>query len=99
MKYLTYSGNNIIHAELPDEGTVFFPPPPLPGISNKDIPDRVRAAFESPLDMPPLEELVDANSRILIAFDDNCQPFPATAPPISASSLSRHCWTCFTVTG
>ena len=81
MKYLTYSGNNIIHAELPDEASVFFPPPPLPGIPNKNIPGRVRAAFESPLDMPPLEELVDENSRVLIAFDDNCQPFPATAAP------------------
>ena len=81
MKYLTYSGNNIIHADLPEEASVFFPPPPLPGIPNKEIPNRVRAAFESPLDMQPLEELVDANSRILIAFDDNCQPFPATVPP------------------
>ncbi len=63
MKYLSYTGNNIIQAELPEEASVFFPPPPLPGIPNKDIPNRVRAAFESPLDMPPLEELVDLSTK------------------------------------
>jgi hypothetical protein len=81
MKYLTYSGNNLINAKLPDQATIFYPPPPLPGMSNNDIPARVRQAFESPLDMPPLRDLVDGNSKILIAFDDNCQPFPATSPP------------------
>ena len=81
MKYLTYSGNNIINAELPETASVFFPRPPLAGIPNKDIPQKVKDAFESPLDMPPLEELVQPSSKILIAFDDNCQPFPATKPP------------------
>ena len=31
--------------------------------------------------MSPLRELVDSTSRILIAFDDNCQPFPPMQKP------------------
>ena len=81
MKYFTYSGNNLINAKLPDDATVLYPRPPLPGISKRDMPTHVRQAFDNPLGMPPLRDLVDGNSRILIAFDDNCQPFPATSQP------------------
>jgi hypothetical protein len=81
MRFLTYSGNNLIHAELPDSATVYYPPPSLPGIPTRDIPAAVRRAFEQPLDMAPLRELVSSRSRVLVAFDDNCQPFPPMRPP------------------
>jgi len=80
MKYLTYSGNSLISATLPN-AEIYYPPPPLPGIKKPDIPQAVIRAFENPLGMPPLRELVRSNSRILIAFDDNCQPFPAMGKP------------------
>ncbi|MBT5875003.1 MAG: DUF2088 domain-containing protein [Candidatus Latescibacteria bacterium] len=81
MKYFTYSGNNLINANLPDDATILYPRPAVAGISKGDIPAHVKQAFDNPLDMPPLREMVDSSSRILIAFDDNCQPFPATAQP------------------
>ncbi len=81
MNYLTFSGNNIVNARLPDSAEVFYARPPIPGIKKRDIPQAVVKAFENPLGMPPLKDLVGANSRILIAFDDNCQPFPETSLP------------------
>ena len=81
MKYLTYSGNNIIAAKLPDDANIFYAPDPIPGLGRRDVPQAVRRAFENPLGMPPLRELVDASSKVLIAFDDNCQPFPPTSLP------------------
>lgn len=81
MNYLTYSGNNIINARLPDGAAIFYAPPPIPGIKRRDVPAAVINAFENPLDMPPLRELVGPSSKILIAFDDNCQPFPETPTP------------------
>jgi len=45
------------------------------------VPKAVISAFENPLGMPPLDKLVSRSSRILIAFDDNCQPFPETSRP------------------
>jgi hypothetical protein len=81
MNYLTYSGNSIISARLPGDAEVFYAPPPIPGISRRDVPNAVRQAFEQPLGMPPLSELVGPASKLLIAFDDNCQPFPETTTP------------------
>ena len=45
------------------------------------IPQALREAVENPLGMPPLKELVGRDSRVLIAFDDNCQPFPPMQRP------------------
>ena len=81
MKYLTYSGNNIINARLPDGAGVLYAPEEITGIKRPDVPAAVVHAFQNPLGMPPLEELVNSSSRILIAFDDNCQPFPPTSKP------------------
>ena len=81
MKYLTYSGNNLVRAELPAGATVYYPPASLPGIQRPDIPAAVRRALENPLGMPPLRELVGPRSKVLIAFDDNCQPFPPMRQP------------------
>jgi hypothetical protein len=79
--YLTYSGNNLIAAQLPDSATVLYPPPAMPGTPKLEVAAEARRAFENPLGMPPLRELVNARSRVLIAFDDNCQPFPMTSRP------------------
>ena len=37
-KYLTYSGNNIISARLPDGAEVFYAPEKMPGIEKRDEP-------------------------------------------------------------
>ena len=81
MKYLTYSGNNLINAELPDNSEIYYAKSPIAGIKRAEMPEHIKRAFEKPLGMPPLLELVDGNSRILIAFDNNCQPFPMTKRP------------------
>jgi len=81
VKYLTYSGNNILNVDLPAGSEVLYPPPAIPGFPKAAYPEHVKRAFEKPLGMPPLKELVNGNSKILIAFDDNCQPFPPTARP------------------
>ncbi|MGH9338433.1 MAG: lactate racemase domain-containing protein [Acidobacteriota bacterium] len=81
MKYLTYSGNNLINADLPDSATLFYPPASIPGIPKRAIPEAVEKAFANPLGMAPLQVLVSAQSKVLIAFDDNCQPFPMMSKP------------------
>jgi len=81
MRYLTFSGNHLIQAEVPDSARVFHAPPALPGLRRADIPGALARAVENPLGMPPLRELVNARSKVLIAFDDNCQPFPPMQPP------------------
>ncbi|HNQ22745.1 MAG TPA: lactate racemase domain-containing protein [Phycisphaerae bacterium] len=81
MDYLTYSGNSIVKVRLPASADVLYAPPALPGIPKAQVPAAVRRAFEEPLGMPPLRELVNGSSRVLIAFDDNCQPFPETSRP------------------
>ena len=81
MKYLTYSGNTLLNAELPDGSTVLYPPAVLPGIPRGGIADAAAHAFEHPEGMEPLATLVRAGSRVLIAFDDNCQPFPPMRRP------------------
>ncbi len=81
MKYLTYSGNNLINVHLPDDAEIHYAPPHISGIKKPDIPRAVVRAFENPLGMPPLNELVNSKSNISIVFDDNCQPFPATKKP------------------
>ncbi len=81
MNYLTYSGNNIVNARLPETAEVLYPRPPIHGYSRDEVPDAVQRAFEQPKGMAPLKELVNGGSRVLIAFDDNCQPFPLTIRP------------------
>jgi len=81
MNYLTYCGNHIVNARLPDDARIFYAADPRPGIAKRSVPDAVRRAFENPLGMPSLKELVDRTSRVLIAFDDNCQPFTQTVRP------------------
>ena len=81
MKYFTYFGNHLINAKLPDNSEVYYAKPPLPGIKRAALSEHTQRAFENPLEMPPLRELVNGNSKVLILFDDNCQPFPATKKP------------------
>ena len=81
MKYLTYSGNALVAAELPDSSTVYYPPPIIPGLSREEIPRRLTEALANPLGMEPLSQLVRVGSKVTIAFDDNCQPFPPMRRP------------------
>lgn len=81
MKYLTYSGNDLIHVRLPEDSTIFYAPRAKAGLTRAEIPAAVKRAFEAPVDMPPLKSLVNGNTKLLICFDDNCQPFPPTARP------------------
>lgn len=81
MDYLAYSGNNIVRAKLPESSDIYYAPPAIEGLPPNTYSEHIRRAIEQPLESPPLCELVNAKSKILIAFDDNCQPFPLTARP------------------
>jgi hypothetical protein len=81
MNYLTYSGNNLINVSLPEGSNILYAPKPQGGLTRAQIPAAVKHAFEAPVDMPPLKALVNGNSKILICFDDNCQPFPPSRRP------------------
>ncbi|HUP19779.1 MAG TPA: lactate racemase domain-containing protein [Gemmatimonadota bacterium] len=81
MKYLTYSGNTLVDVDLPDSATVFYAPPPLPGLRVDEVPAALEHAVEHPEGMEPLPELVGKGSKVLILFDDNCQPFPRMERP------------------
>ncbi len=81
MEYLTYCGNNIINARLPQGAEILYAPREIAGIGRRQVPHAVASAFQNPLGMPPLDKLVGSPSRVLIAFDDNCQPFPETSKP------------------
>lgn len=81
MDYLAYSGNDIVKAKLPESSDIYYAPPAIEGLPPAAYPENIRRAVEQPLDSPPLRELVNSNSKILIAFDDNCQPFPPAARP------------------
>ena len=39
MKYLTYSGNHLINAKLPDNSEIYYPQPAKPGVSRAEIPE------------------------------------------------------------
>jgi hypothetical protein len=81
MNYLTYFGNHLRNFQLPESAEVLCAPPRPAGIPRREIPARFAAALEKPLGLPPLRELVNSKSKVLIAFDDNCQPFPKTGSP------------------
>ena len=81
MKYLTFSGNNIINARLPEGADILYAPEAMKGIKKRDVPRAVKHAFRNPLGMPTLDKLVNSSSKVLVAFDDNCQPFPETYRP------------------
>lgn len=81
MKFLTYSGNNLINAHLPDQSSILYAPPPMAGLPRAQIPDELERAVNNPMGMPSLEKMVNSKSRVLIAFDDNCQPFPPMRRP------------------
>ena len=88
MDFVTFSGNNIVNARLPEGADVLYAPPAAQGIEKRAVPTAVERAFREPLGMEPLEHLLSSKSRVLIAFDDNCQPFPETTlPDIRQQSL------------
>ncbi len=84
-------GADTIEAELPDDTVT-----PDTGISvplpvARDMAAEVRRAITEPLDSPPLRDLVNAGSRVTIAFDDatvgQYAPVWSTAIPILLAEL------------
>ncbi|MEZ5354355.1 MAG: lactate racemase domain-containing protein [Bryobacteraceae bacterium] len=71
----------MVNIDLPEGSEILYPPPAIPGFPIATYPEHVRRAFQNPRGMAPLRSLVDGNSKVLLAFDDNCQPFPPTARP------------------
>ena len=47
MRYLTYSGNNIISVRLPDGAKVFYAPDPIRGIARDAVPGAVADYIEA----------------------------------------------------
>jgi len=76
---MMWYGDEIIFPDLPDGTRVLKPPEPLPVL--RDAAAKVREALEDPIDHEPLSKLVDARSRVTIAFDDCAYPIPPMRKP------------------
>lgn len=80
-------GDSWVTAELPDATTVV-----PPGISAAlepvaDLRAAVRGALDAPIDLPPLREVAQGRSRILVAFDDPTVPCYAPMWPIALREI------------
>ena len=66
-EYIAY-GDGYIKAHLPESVRVIEGKPPMPPVP--DVADRVRQVLDAPIAHEPLRALVNAKSKIVIAFDD-----------------------------
>ena len=63
----------------PDRSRIIYPPEPLEPIEDPD--GAIRDAFDSPIDSAPLRELLHADLKRTIAFDDISLPLPPMRRP------------------
>ena len=78
---LFHRGEGFSLEKLPAGRTrVIYPAEPLPGLKNVD--DKIAAALENPLgDSKPLSELLFADMKLTICFDDISLPLPQMRKP------------------
>ncbi|MHA1228292.1 MAG: lactate racemase domain-containing protein [Candidatus Hodarchaeales archaeon] len=76
---LIFSGDDVVVQHFPENIEIVYPNPPLPPI--KDFLNEIRKALDNPSGMGRLDQLVKADSKIIIAFDDVSVPLPLTRPP------------------
>ena len=63
----------------PDRSRIIYPPEPLEPIEDPD--GAIRDALDSPIDSAPLRELLHADMKLTIAFDDISLPLPPMRRP------------------
>jgi hypothetical protein len=76
---LMHEGEGFRVERLPLGSNVIYPPDSLPGIRNLD--DAIQHALLNPLGIEPLPELLTANMRLTIVFDDISLPLPKMQTP------------------
>jgi lactate racemase len=85
------SGSDFVRVKLPDDTQVVGAGVSLPLDPAPDLAETVVEALRSPLDTPPLVELVSTGSTVTIAFDDPTVPCYAplwgTALPLIVAEL------------
>ena len=86
MKAPIFCGDDLLLANLPDDTRVIAPPEPdaLPGPAAEIL----RQALDATVGEQPLDELVDASSRVVIAFDDNALPLPSMRRELRPLAIS-----------
>ncbi|HEX4015316.1 MAG TPA: lactate racemase domain-containing protein [Frankiaceae bacterium] len=76
---LVHSGETLRLERFPLGTRVIYPPEILPGI--EDEAAAIDAALDSPIDSPPLRELLRPGMKLTIAFDDISLPLPPMRLP------------------
>lgn len=89
MKQMLVYGDSFIEAEVPDSAEIVPPGISIPLTPIDDIASAVDSALSSPLDTPPLRDLVKPGDRVLVAFDDPTVPCYFPLWPIALRSIIR----------
>jgi hypothetical protein len=76
---LFHSGESFRLERLPVGTRVVYSPPPLRGLADPHA--AIAAALDTPLGMPPLDDLLRPGMRLTIAFDDVSLPLPPMRAP------------------
>jgi len=88
MKINLAYGQTGLAVELPDEGATVIEPHYVPGLSNES--EALRQALRSPIDKPPLRELVRAEQTVAITVCDITRPMPsARVLPVLLEELAH----------
>jgi hypothetical protein len=85
MEVSAFYGDDLVSLTLPDRTRVLKAPPPLPPLP--DYENEVLERLRQPLGCPPLRHMVDAQSRVTIAFDDAVLPLPPMLKDVRGRAL------------
>ncbi len=76
---IVHHGEGFSLQQFPLGTRVVYPPDSLPGLP--DVTAAIDAALDEPIDSPPLDELLFADMRLAIVFDDLSIPLPPMRAP------------------
>ncbi|MHA1973102.1 MAG: lactate racemase domain-containing protein [Candidatus Hodarchaeales archaeon] len=76
---LVFSGDDVVIQRFPRNVEIVYPNTPLKPIEN--FTDEINKALDNPLGMDRLDQIVNSDSKVVIAFDDISVPLPLTKPP------------------
>jgi hypothetical protein len=79
-------GSRIARVEVPDDGVVLRPPPPL--VEIEDVGAAVRQALRFPLAGPPLEQLVTRDGTATVVIEVPTLPIPTATPEPRHEAIS-----------
>jgi len=74
VKELLFYGDDVLIYDFPEEVDIIYPNAPIP--SPKDAEKIVEEAIDQPIGTDTLDEILNKNSKVVIAFDDVSVPLP-----------------------